>query len=58
MCLPYGVSLIVECVECYTETEGSLCIFCLKYADFRCLNKQALLCASGTVRLVESGDFI
>ncbi len=39
MCLLYAVSLRVGCVECYTATEGCVCVFCWKSADFTCLNR-------------------
>ena len=38
MCLRYAVSLRVECVECYTATEGCVCVLCWKTADLTCLN--------------------
>lgn len=38
MCLLYGVGLGGVCVECYTATEGCMCIFYWKTADFTCLN--------------------
>ena len=39
MCLLYGVSLRVGCVECYTATEGAVCVLCWKTADLTCLNR-------------------
>ena len=38
VCLLYGVSLRVGCVECYTATEACVCVFCWKTADLTCLN--------------------
>ena len=39
VCLLYGVSLRVGCVECYTATEGAVCVFCWKTEDLLCLNR-------------------
>ena len=39
MCLLYGVSLRVGCVECYTASEGCVCVFCWKTAYLTCLNR-------------------
>ena len=39
MCLLYGVSLRVGCVECHTATEGCVCVFCWKTADLTGLNR-------------------
>ena len=33
------MSLRVGCVECYTATEGAVCVFCWKTADLTCLNR-------------------
>lgn len=39
MCLLYSVSLRVGCVECYTETEGYVCVLWWKKANLTCLNR-------------------
>jgi hypothetical protein len=39
VCLLFGVSLRVGCVEYYTAIEGCVCVFCWKTADFMCLNR-------------------
>ena len=39
MCLLYGVNLRVGCVECYTATEGCVCVFYWKTTDLVCLNR-------------------
>jgi hypothetical protein len=37
--LLYGVSLRVGFVECYTATDGCVCVLCWKTADLTCLNR-------------------
>ena len=39
MCLLYGVSLRVGCVECYTGTDECVCVLCWKTADLLCLSR-------------------
>jgi hypothetical protein len=39
VCLLYGVSLRVGCVECYTDRKGCVCIFCWKTVDLLCLDR-------------------
>ena len=33
------MGLMVGCVECYTATEGAVCVFCWKTEDLLCLNR-------------------
>ena len=39
VCMLYGVSLRVGRVECYTATEGCVCVFCWKTANLVCLDR-------------------
>ena len=39
MCLLYGGSLRVGCVERYTATDDCVCVLCWKTADLTCLNR-------------------
>ena len=38
MRLLYGVGLRVGCVECYTATEGAVCVFLLENRRFNVFN--------------------